>query len=442
MGRCHDFGVQVGQGCGHPMQARENACVCPQCEAVCEGQFNGCPDVWARGPRPVQLAMPTVKNDHVNGDRREVPLAPTSGVELVLERQPADETSESRIQAEARSHLLQWVELSVTGMRSELHALASEMGRQHAMLNQLLEARQAERRQTPLTESVPQVLKTAMADASTRQRTELAEALAAMKAQLDDELHALRASAAESRQQVASDASLMRSEVRRSLDELQGAVDTARADQARSLVATNHALSGGKSYIEGSLKQLRETLAELQAAAATRDQDRQEVHDELRRLGESFPEMVAASVSAAVEAAERRTAEWLETVVDDLERSLIELQATTAAQHGEVRDELARQWRSAKAALSRQRHVTDSLPELVTAAVRAAMEASVEDQARRLEAAVEQLYARVEEAGAAAPSAATRPKAGRRERPLRAGGVEERVRPDSTLGEDPVEPAR
>lgn len=37
------------------MRAGERACACPECGVVCEGLFDGCPDVWARGPRPVTL---------------------------------------------------------------------------------------------------------------------------------------------------------------------------------------------------------------------------------------------------------------------------------------------------------------------------------------------------------------------------------------------------
>ena len=57
MGRCHEFGSQIREGCGHPMRAGERACSCPECGVVCQGQFDGCPDVWARGPRPVALTI-------------------------------------------------------------------------------------------------------------------------------------------------------------------------------------------------------------------------------------------------------------------------------------------------------------------------------------------------------------------------------------------------
>src|SRR5688500_12921572 len=57
MGRCHEFGSQIREGCGHPMRAGERACACPECGVICQGQFDGCPGVWARGPRPVALTI-------------------------------------------------------------------------------------------------------------------------------------------------------------------------------------------------------------------------------------------------------------------------------------------------------------------------------------------------------------------------------------------------
>ena len=38
------------------MRAGASACSCPDCGVVCQGLFDGCADVWARGPRPVTIA--------------------------------------------------------------------------------------------------------------------------------------------------------------------------------------------------------------------------------------------------------------------------------------------------------------------------------------------------------------------------------------------------
>src|SRR5215218_10198650 len=66
MGRCHEFGSQIREGCGHPMRAGERACACPECGVICQGQFDGCPDVWARGPRPISLTIaPAIESPRV-----------------------------------------------------------------------------------------------------------------------------------------------------------------------------------------------------------------------------------------------------------------------------------------------------------------------------------------------------------------------------------------
>jgi hypothetical protein len=56
MGLCHEFGSQIRTGCDHPMRAGASACSCAECGVVCRGLFDGCPDVWARGPRPVAIS--------------------------------------------------------------------------------------------------------------------------------------------------------------------------------------------------------------------------------------------------------------------------------------------------------------------------------------------------------------------------------------------------
>jgi hypothetical protein len=58
MGRCHEFGTQIRNGCDHPMRPGDKSCFCPECGVVCGGQFDGCADVWARGLRPVTIAAP------------------------------------------------------------------------------------------------------------------------------------------------------------------------------------------------------------------------------------------------------------------------------------------------------------------------------------------------------------------------------------------------
>jgi hypothetical protein len=37
------------------MTAHSSSCVCDTCGYVCTGRFDGCQDVWARGPTPVSI---------------------------------------------------------------------------------------------------------------------------------------------------------------------------------------------------------------------------------------------------------------------------------------------------------------------------------------------------------------------------------------------------
>lgn len=55
------------------MQAGQSACSCPECGTVCRGLFEGCPDVWARGPRPVVVSHDP--DDVLNGGRLRQPAA-------------------------------------------------------------------------------------------------------------------------------------------------------------------------------------------------------------------------------------------------------------------------------------------------------------------------------------------------------------------------------
>ena len=85
MGLCHEFGSQIRAGCDHPMRAGASACSCAECGVVCRGPFDGCPDVRARGPRPVAISAtraaapngaPALASVPTVGDGRTVPTSP------------------------------------------------------------------------------------------------------------------------------------------------------------------------------------------------------------------------------------------------------------------------------------------------------------------------------------------------------------------------------
>jgi hypothetical protein len=66
VGWCSEFGVEIAS-CDHPMVAGADACHCDVCGARCEGRFNGCPDVWARGPVQVDFVRYASSSTKGNG---------------------------------------------------------------------------------------------------------------------------------------------------------------------------------------------------------------------------------------------------------------------------------------------------------------------------------------------------------------------------------------
>lgn len=98
MGRCLEFGPVIADNCAHPMQAGSDSCMCGECGAVCDGIFDGCAKVWARGPQPVTMlaAVGASVNGHQMLDQSG-PLTPeTQPVASHTEPdEPADSESEA-----------------------------------------------------------------------------------------------------------------------------------------------------------------------------------------------------------------------------------------------------------------------------------------------------------------------------------------------------------
>jgi hypothetical protein len=57
VGWCQDFSVEIADGCTHPMRPGLSYCSCDECGVVCQGKFEGCPEVW------LQLSV-TAKDEH------------------------------------------------------------------------------------------------------------------------------------------------------------------------------------------------------------------------------------------------------------------------------------------------------------------------------------------------------------------------------------------
>jgi hypothetical protein len=87
VGLCTEFGPRIQPGCDHPMVAEGNACACPSCGAVCTGRFNGCAQVWARGP--VQLALRSGSETHIVTNGTSPPTDAGNGAKASDQRRPA-----------------------------------------------------------------------------------------------------------------------------------------------------------------------------------------------------------------------------------------------------------------------------------------------------------------------------------------------------------------
>jgi len=191
------------------MRAGERACACPDCGVICQGQFDGCPDVWARGPRPVTFsatatieapralalaaapkpapiaanppavapAASTNGNGTGNGNPRPHGSANANDKDSggYAGPPPPPPGGEPAHSGGSRTEILQWFEDAFDELRNELHALASTVTRQQAMLAELLDSREAELRVVMVAESLPELAGEAAAKALTDQSDGLAD---------------------------------------------------------------------------------------------------------------------------------------------------------------------------------------------------------------------------------------------------------------------------
>jgi len=143
------------------MQAGEQACACPECGVVCQGLFDGCSAVWARGPRPITLSLsaapalrpralsvgpaeqpPTGSQASYEPPPPPPPQSPLangfSGGTVPPPRQstrippPPPLPPPQQVGAGSRADVLKWFEDAFDELRNELHAVASTVARQQA----------------------------------------------------------------------------------------------------------------------------------------------------------------------------------------------------------------------------------------------------------------------------------------------------------------------
>jgi len=100
MGWCAEFGVEIA-ACNHPMVAGADACTCAVCGERCEGRFEGCSEVWAKGPVQVELVRRARPRTAGGGSRPGAPAVPS------LDDRAATELGATLNRLEARLDVLE-----------------------------------------------------------------------------------------------------------------------------------------------------------------------------------------------------------------------------------------------------------------------------------------------------------------------------------------------
>lgn len=332
------------------MRAGERACSCPECGVICQGQFDGCPDVWARGPRPVSLTVaPAIDAPRVRAlapgpaqarPRVTAAAEPTPPVESPANgrgngysaKPPPPPPPRSAGQAAsagavsppagppARTEVLQWFEDAFDELRNELHAVVSAITRQQAMLAELLDSREAELRVVMVAESLPELAGEAAAKALTDQSDGLAEIVAAS---LDDFRAAMQASELSGAAVMDGMRELLRrveitAEVNAEDAHLEGAarLESLKASVGRQLRPVSAGVAELAAYIEAAeereaartkalkasvTRQVQPLATAVEAAMARSDRQLAEIHARLDALG--APKVRPARAAAAPEKA-------------------------------------------------------------------------------------------------------------------------------------------
>jgi hypothetical protein len=317
MGRCHEFGSQIREGCGHPMRAGERACACPECGVVCQGLFDGCPAVWARGPRPVTLTSVAALGGggagNGGGSVRALSAGPSQPRQVAAPPPPPPPPPTNGFTSSqppprggangtppgqggsSRTEVLQWFEDAFDDLRNELHAVVSTVTRQQAMLAELLDSREAELRVVVAAESLPELAGEAAAKALAQESGGLADMVAGY---LEDFRIAVQA-------QEESSASVMDG-MRELLQRVELTAELNTEDARLEGAARLEALKASVS------RQLRPVSAAVAEVAASLEAAEEREAGRTRALKATITRQLqplAASIEAATERSDRQFAE-------------------------------------------------------------------------------------------------------------------------------------
>ena len=287
------------------MRAGERACACPDCGVICQGQFDGCPDVWARGPRPLTFsatatieapralalaagpepaaiaanppavapAASTNGNGSGNGNPSRHGSASANGNDSANDNDndnggyvsppPPPPRAEPAQSGSSRTEVLQWFEDAFDQLRNELHALASTVTRQQAMLAELLDSREAELRVVMVAESLPELVGEAAAKALSDQSDGLADVVA-------DSLDDLRASMAAADMSSVAVMDGMRELLRRVELTAEVNAEEARSDGAARLEALRGSVGRQLKPVTAAITEIADYIAEAEEREAAR----------------------------------------------------------------------------------------------------------------------------------------------------------------------------
>lgn len=147
MGWCHEFGCQITSGCNHPMKAGASACTCAICDTVCTGKFSGCPEVFARSvpvavsSRPAPAQPPLARQP---APAAAAPAARQPAAQHQAQQPATQQQAGGMLSRENGARVLHWMRAEFDGVKAQLHAVASSLAHQQAVVADLAANRGAD----------------------------------------------------------------------------------------------------------------------------------------------------------------------------------------------------------------------------------------------------------------------------------------------------------
>ncbi|MDQ4133362.1 MAG: hypothetical protein M3179_09200, partial [Actinomycetota bacterium] len=115
------------------MQAGQAACTCTTCGVVCNGRFESCSDVWARGPVTL-IEAPMRPPPRPAARRREVEVAAEPPAVPVRAEPASAEPTRAEVGRPDALDALAWLRREFAGLHARLEDLSDRVARQEATL--------------------------------------------------------------------------------------------------------------------------------------------------------------------------------------------------------------------------------------------------------------------------------------------------------------------